>query len=432
MLAMVEAERRKRRASSALSFRGAAQEAQEIQQSEWIISGPAETGKTFASMYRLHTLMQQYPKARAVIVRKVRMWLYETALKTWERVVEHGSLKPKKYGGVRPFLYVYPNGSQVYIAGLDVSGSVLSGEFDFVYVNQTEELDIKDWETLTTRTTGRGSVAPYTMLFGDCNPGDEEHWILSRAQAGNLKLLRSYHKDNPSLYKDGDWTAQGHRTMQTLQSLTGSRYAKLFLGEWIRDDGPESFLPSLAMWDQCQSDDIPRLSNRQPMVIALDAAITGDTFAMVGVTRDPDNNEESTIVRLARVWIPNNQPLDYQEIEREIRDVLNRYNVVQIAYDPYQLHYFAQRLNDVVWTEPFNQGSDRLESDMTLRTLIIQRRIKHDGTHAVIREHLANADAKVDESGHKLRIVKRAAHLKIDAAVALAMANYRTLELNMW
>lgn len=269
------------------------------------------------------------------------------------------------------------------------------------------------------------------MLFGDCNPGDEEHWILSRAQSGNLKLLRSYHKDNPSLYKDGDWTTQGHRTIQTLQSLTGSRYAKLFLGEWVRDDGPESFLPSLAMWDQCRSDDIPMLTDRQPMVLALDAAITGDTFAMIGVTRDP-GNDDATILRLSRIWIPNNHALDYLEIEREIRDVLNRYNVVQIAYDPYQLHYFAQRLNDVVWTEAFNQGSERLESDMTLRTLIVQRRIKHDGTHAIIREHLANADAKVDESGHKLRIVKRAAHLKIDAAVALAMANYRTLELNMW
>jgi hypothetical protein len=319
----------------------------------------------------------------------------------------------------------------VYIAGLDVSGSVLSGEFDFVYVNQAEELDVTDWETLTTRTTGRGSVAPYTMLFGDCNPGDEEHWILSRSQAGNLKLLRSYHKDNPSLYQNDDWTVQGRRTIQTLQSLTGSRYAKLFLGEWVRDDGPESFLPALAMWDQCQSANIPQLTDRQPMVLALDAAITGDTFAMVGVTRDPAN-DESTIVRLSRVWIPDNKALDYQVIEQEIRDVLKRFNVVQIAYDPYQLHYFAQRLNDVVWTEAFNQGSERLESDMTLRIMIIQRRIQHDGTHTVIREHLANADAKVDESGHKLRIVKRAAHLKIDAAVALAMANYRTLELNMW
>jgi hypothetical protein len=430
MMALVEAEKRRRATHKPLSFRGAAAEAQEITNPEWIISGPAETGKTFASMYRLHTLLQQYPKARAVIVRKVRMWLYETALKTWDRVTEYG-MKPKKYGGVRPFLYVYPNGSQVYIAGLDVSGSVLSGEFDFVYVNQAEELDVTDWETLTTRTTGRGSVAPYTMLFGDCNPGDEEHWILSRSQAGNLKLLRSYHKDNPSLYQNDDWTVQGRRTIQTLQSLTGSRYAKLFLGEWVRDDGPESFLPALAMWDQCQSANIPQLTDRQPMVLALDAAITGDTFAMVGVTRDPAN-VESTIVRLSRVWIPDNKALDYQVIEQEIRDVLKRFNVVQIAYDPYQLHYFAQRLNDVVWTEAFNQGSERLESDMTLRIMIIQRRIQHDGTHTVIREHLANADAKVDESGHKLRIVKRAAHLKIDAAVALAMANYRTLELNMW
>jgi phage terminase large subunit-like protein len=43
-----------------------------------------------------------------------------------------------------------------------------------------------------------------------------------------------------------------------------------------------------------------------------------------------------------------------------------------------------------------------------------------------------NADAKIDDTGHKLRIVKRQSHLKIDAAVALSMAAYRALELNLY
>ena len=431
VLAMVELERR-RRANSvpSLSFRGAANTAQSITAKEWIISGPAETGKTFASMYRLHHLLSSTPKARALILRKVRATLYGTALETWHRVIEFGGSKPKMYGGIRPSLYIYPNGAKVWTGGMDNAAKILSGEFDFVYVNQAEDLESRDWEVLTTRTTGRGGVTKTPMLFGDCNPSDPESWILSRERSGDLVLLKSLHVDNPTLHDGTNWTTQGHRTINALQALTGPRYARLYMGEWVRDDGPESFLPAMAMYDQCKSE-LPDLDDNQPVVIALDAALTGDTFALVAVSRSP-NNAEHVIIRHVRVWVPNGNALDFTAIETEIRQYIDRYNVVQVAYDPYQLHYFAQRLNDVVWTEPFNQGAERLESDVTLRAMIVQRRLLHDGSHTTLREHIANADAKVDDSGSKLRIVKRAAHLKIDAAVALSMACHRTLELNLW
>lgn len=429
--ALAELEKRRRARVGRMQFRGAAAEAQTISASEWIISGPAETGKTFASMYRLHYQLSQNANARATILRKVRASIPGTALETWKRVVQFGSMRPKPYGGVNPYLYVYPNGSICWIGGMDNSDKILSAERDYIYVNQAEELTADDWEKLTTRTTGRGAVVKNPMLFGDCNPSDPDHWILHRAQSGDLILLRSRHQDNPTLHDGTDWTAQGQKTIGKLQSLTGPRYSRLYLGEWVRDDGPESFLPAMAMWDQCATDDIPALTSTQPVVIALDAAISGDTFALVAVSRDPAD-EERVIIRDCRMWVPGETALDYTVIEREIRSMIDRYNVVQVAYDPYQLHYFAQRLSDVAWTEPFSQTTERLESDVTLRTMIVQRKLLHDASFHQLREHIANADAKIDESGHKLRLVKRASHLKIDGAVALSMAVYRALELNLW
>lgn len=432
-LALVELERRRRSLMGKLRFRGAALQAQTITDSEWIISGPAETGKTFASMYRLHRELSNTPNARATIVRKVRAALTGTALETWRRVVNIGGLKPREYGGESASIYLYPNGSKCYVGGLDNRNKILSGERDFIYVNQAEELTVEDWETLTTRTTGRGAVTKTPMLFGDCNPADPEHWILHRSQAGSLTVLRSQHVDNPSLYEDdGSLTQQGQRTMKILQTLTGTRYARLYLGEWVRGDNDESFLPSMAMYDNCRVDLQP-LSRNQPVVIGLDAAINGDTFALVAVSRAPDVDDEKTIaLRDVRVWVPNGEALNYVDIEKEIRAIIAQYNVVQIAYDPYQLHYLAQRLSDIVWMEPFNQAGDRLESDVTLRNLIVQRRFYHDGSFPLIREHIANADAHIDATGHRLRMIKRMAHLKIDAAVALSMASYRALELNLW
>lgn len=430
-LVLAEIERRKRKQQSIVPmFRGAALQAQSMTAPEWMIAGPSETGKTFAMLYFVHMTLSKYPKARATLLRKVRATVYGTVLETWKRVILYGSQQPMAYGGINPSLYIYPNGSRLYIGGMDNPGKILSGERDIIAVNQAEELDANAWETLTTRTTGRGAVVPYPMTIGDCNPADPNHWILQREQAGNMTVLRSLHKDNPSLHDGTDWTPQGHRTIKTLTNLTGARYARLFLGEWVADDGEESFLPSMALWDSCRTE-IPPLTYEQPMVIGLDAAVTGDTFALVGVTRHPDDDQH-IIVRECRVWNPMGNPLDYTAIETEIRQIIDKYNVVQICYDPYQLHYLAQRLSDVVWTKAFNQGADRLEGDAQLRTLIVQRRLHHDGSFSVLREHIGNADAKVDDTGHKLRMVKRYANNKIDAGVALSMACYRSLELNLY
>ena len=123
-------------------FRGAALEAQSIPGHEWILAGPAETGKTYAATWRLDTEMRANPGAKAVIVRQVRADMRSTVLGTWSRVVSmRGGVET--VGGENPELYRYANGSRVYVVGMDRPGAVLSGEFDFVYVNQAEELTLE-------------------------------------------------------------------------------------------------------------------------------------------------------------------------------------------------------------------------------------------------------------------------------------------------
>lgn len=180
----------------------------------------------------------------------------------------------------------------------------------------------------------------------------------------------------------------------------------------------QQFLPSMTLWDACQAAPTPH-DPREPIVCALDASVDGDTFGLVGVGK-------GLTVRLVMNWIPNGQPLDYALIEADIRQMLTQYNIIQIAYDPYQAHYLAQRLSDTVWCHPFQQGGDRLEADRLLLDTIIQRGIAQDGDER-LRSHLANADRKMDADGRRLRIVKRTPNKKIDLAVCLSMACYRAL-----
>lgn len=200
-----------------------------------MLAGPAETGKTWATLWLLDSLLASTPGAQAGLIRKVAADINPTVLVTYRRVVERSRSGAVPYGGEKPEWYDYPHGARLYLGGMDRPGKVLSGERDFLYANQAEELTLEDWETLSTRATGRGAVTRTPMLFGDCNPGPEDHWILKREL---LKVFYSKHEDNPSLYDDvGALTAQGERTMQTLNALTGIRKSRLRDGKWVGAEG---------------------------------------------------------------------------------------------------------------------------------------------------------------------------------------------------
>lgn len=216
--------------------RGGALEVLYNQSPEIIIEGPAETGKTMACCWKSHVWCLKYPGATGAIVRKQQTDIYGSVLETFKDVTEGAPLN--YYGGESPSKIIYPNGSVIWIAGLDKSSKVLSSERDFIYVNQAEELSKDNWESLSTRTTGRGAVMPYTQLLGDVNPGPSKHWILKRAKQGPLKLIKSKHVDNPTLYDDGgSLTSQGVRTMATLEALTGVRRKRLLDGIWATAEG---------------------------------------------------------------------------------------------------------------------------------------------------------------------------------------------------
>lgn len=228
---------------SAIGYKGfgAAAELWRYKGPEVMLSGPYETGKTIACLNKLHALMVKYPGARALMVRKTYQSLVHSAVVTYEDKVlpyppGHELCAVHRYGGEMPQWYDYPNGSRIVLGGLDKSGKVLSAEYDFIYVNQAEELTLAEWETLTGRATGRAGNAPYPQVMGDCNPDTPYHWIVNRP---SLKLLESRHRDNPTLFnqKTGEITEQGTRTMTALNNLTGVRKKRGKDGLWVAAEG---------------------------------------------------------------------------------------------------------------------------------------------------------------------------------------------------
>ncbi len=109
------------------------------------------------------------------------------------------------------------------------------------------------------------------------------------------------------------------------------------------------------------------------------------------------------------------------------------HNVVQIAYDPYQMEEMAQRLrrNGVAWCKEFPQTTERLVADGLMHKLALRGALAHHGD-PLLREHIANARAKLSkDEDSRMRIIKRAPNRKIDLAVAASMAVRRILYLNV-
>lgn len=219
--------------------------------------------------------------------------------------------------------------------------------------------------------------------------------------------------------------------------LPPNQFARVHRNQWVTSS--ETFIP-VEWWDACKRSDeeFPKIDKkRTPMVLALDAGVSNDTFGMTLQFRHP-TIESDVCVEKARRWLPVGGLIDFQGTEDNPGPELtllrwaDEYNIVEVVYDPYQLHDMATRMNreGKMWWHKFPQQTGRLLSDSQVRALIRDRKIWHRGEKD-LRDHVQNADAKVDTEDHKIRIVKRADQLKIDLLVCLSMGSFETLRLNL-
>lgn len=205
---------------------------------EVLLSGPAGTGKSRACLEKVHACCLRWPGMRALVVRKTRESLSESALVTYEdKVLPEGS--PIKLGPQRRMrqTYRYPNGSEIVIGGLDKPSKVMSTEYDLIYVQEAIELWENDWESVTTRL--RNGVMPFQQIIADTNPDAPTHWLKQRCDAGKTALLESRHEDNPVIWdhaRDRP-TAVGAAYLAKLDALTGARFLRLRKGTWAASEG---------------------------------------------------------------------------------------------------------------------------------------------------------------------------------------------------
>lgn len=220
--------------------------------------------------------------------------------------------------------------------------------------------------------------------------------------------------------------------------MPDSQFQRMHRNQWVTST--ETYLP-MEWYDACRraNDEWRKIrKDRTPMVIAMDASVSGDTFGIWMGCRHPD--DDTAVMKVfSQRWKPRGgQKLDYQGTEENpgpelvVRRLIKEYNVVCITYDPYQLHDMATRLRKegLGWFFSFDQGNMRLLADSQLKDIIRDRRYYHQG-ESDDREHFQNADAKLDSESTKIRIVKRAETMPVDLAVTASMGSYMVMRLNL-
>jgi len=195
----------------------------------------------------------------------------------------------KFYSGSRerPAAYVYMNGSEISVGGMDKATRIMSSEYDAAYVQEATELFEDDWEAITTRL--RNGRTPYMPLMADCNPGPPTHWLKRRCDAGKCQMVYCRHEDNPRFYSDGVWTAEGQVYLDRLDALTGVRKQRLRYGQWAAAEGLvwEEFDPAVHLSTRFNHKSHP--PDAWPRYLSVDFGYTNPFVAQWWV-QDPDGD----------------------------------------------------------------------------------------------------------------------------------------------
>jgi phage terminase large subunit-like protein len=207
---------------------------------------------------------------------------------------------------------------------------------------------------------------------------------------------------------------------QMRKQLRPNGYLRLIENQWVTS---ESTFVEMEWWDACVDAAAgPLLSDPQmPVWIGVDASTKRDSTAIVAATWDAELKKVRLVTH--RVFQPSpTDPLDFEAtVEATLLEMVKRFRVKEVRFDPYQMQAVAQRLqgNRVPMVE-FPQSSPNITEASTNLYELIKGHNLVVYPDAAMRLSVQRAVAI--ETPRGWRIAKEKVSHKIDVVVALGMA----------
>jgi phage terminase large subunit-like protein len=183
----------------------------------------------------------------------------------------------------------------------------------------------------------------------------------------------------------------------------------------------QAWLPH-GVWDNLPQCEPPEDGTR--CVLGVDGSFSGDASAIVGVTI-----EDTPRVWLVGIWEKKPEDrddwrVDISEVEAAVLTACGRWNVVEVAFDPYrwQRSMDALAADGVPIVEYTSSSPARMVPACSkFYDAVTGGLIAHDHS-ATLGRHLDNAVIKIDRLGPRIVKEHRGSPRKIDAAVCAVMA----------
>jgi phage terminase large subunit-like protein len=183
------------------------------------------------------------------------------------------------------------------------------------------------------------------------------------------------------------------------------------LGQWVRSQ--ESWLP-VGAWENCTGSE--RLIDGEPTWVGVDMALKHDSIGIVAV-----QNQNGLLVTQAHIIHPDSQNVDVAQVEGYLRELHNRYQLREVAFDPAYFQRSAEILHDdgLPMLE-FPQSANRMVPACgQAYELIVAGKVRHDGSPTFTDQVLSAAQRMTDNGW---RLSKGKSRRKIDACIALVMS----------
>lgn len=402
--------------------------------SMWLYSAPKKSGKTTVAAGVALWQALQVPDGQVYIIGNDLKQADNRMMEAIRYAITHNPRFKNRARIVRNTIYL-DNGTKLESIPVDPKGEAGMNPTGLFWTETWGAMGNKP-ELLWSEAVLSPTRAGKSFKFVESYAGFEgESLILERLYKSIIKGGMA-HESIPELFTKGNsigyWCTRRYMSWQQdnpeyytqeAQDKTPQEFARVHGNEW--SSSSEAFIP-IQWWDDCKTDAMTALE-RRGVVIGIDAAVESDCFAVIVVSVAGGRPQ----VRYCQVWTPpKGGQIDFATIETELIKLFQAYNVIEVAYDPYQMASMAQRLGQRVFWKEFHQGAARLVADKRLYDMIRDRQIEHAGDYAILRQHIVNADRKPAEN-NQLRIIKRNAEGKIDACVALSMAVDRIMHYNL-
>lgn len=240
-----------------------------------LLFGGSQSGKTFILLYAMVVRALKH-KSRHLILRlhfnHVKTSIWHDTLPTVLNLKCPGLLPPSAWNK-SDFFVSFPNGSEIWIGGLDDkqrTDKILGTKYSTVFFNECSQMTYDSIQTALTRLAENSGLT--NRAYYDCNPPRKKHWahvmFLDKKEPESEQLY-----PRPELYGSLLMNPVDNKEnlsedyFETLNGLSRRKRERFVLGLWR--DTVEG-----ALWDE---KDILRLSEKPSMdriVIGVDPATT--------------------------------------------------------------------------------------------------------------------------------------------------------------